>query len=127
LARLFADYEPGIHYPQLQMQAGTMGIHTIRVYNPIKQLHDKDIDGQFVQKYLPELALLPKYAQAEPWNMTPIDALLYNFVLGRDYPHPILDIHTANHQARQILYTKKKSVSPQEKINILQKHVNHSF
>ena len=25
LARLFLDYEPGIHYPQFQMQAGTWG------------------------------------------------------------------------------------------------------
>ena len=42
LARVFRDYEPGIHLSQLQMQAGVVGLNTIRVYNPVKQLRDQD-------------------------------------------------------------------------------------
>ena len=49
------DYEPGIHYPQLQMQAGTTGINTMRVYSVVKQGLDQDKDGVFVRRYVAEL------------------------------------------------------------------------
>ncbi len=38
LARCFLDYEPGIHYPQLQMQAGTTGMNALRIYSATKQV-----------------------------------------------------------------------------------------
>jgi deoxyribodipyrimidine photo-lyase len=55
LARLFLDYEPGIHLSQLQMQAGVIGFNTLRVYSPVKQFLDHDPDAKFVKRWLPEL------------------------------------------------------------------------
>ncbi|MFX9104969.1 FAD-binding domain-containing protein, partial [Acinetobacter baumannii] len=68
LARRFVDYEPGIHWPQVQMQSGTTGINTMRIYNPVKQAYDQDPLGRFVRAYLPELACVPDAFIHEPWR-----------------------------------------------------------
>ncbi|MEM6688558.1 MAG: FAD-binding domain-containing protein [Planctomycetota bacterium] len=61
MARWWADYEPGIHLSQLQMQAGVVGINTLRTYNPAKQITDQDPECIFVKRWLPELkAATPK-------------------------------------------------------------------
>jgi deoxyribodipyrimidine photo-lyase len=58
LARWFSDYEPGIHWPQVQMQSATTGTNTIRVYDPWKQGRDHDPTGEFTRTWCPELAHL---------------------------------------------------------------------
>ena len=58
-ARLWADYEPGIHISQTQMQAGVVGINQLRVYSPDKQLEDHDPEAVFVKRWVPELADVP--------------------------------------------------------------------
>ena len=45
----FTDYEPGIHWPQVQMQSGTTGINTVRIYNPVKQGYDQDPQCVFIR------------------------------------------------------------------------------
>lgn len=69
LARCFLDFEPGIHFPQLQMQAGVTGINAMRVYNVTKQAKDQDKDGYFIRKYVPELVDVPTKYIFEPAKM----------------------------------------------------------
>ena len=104
LARLFVDYEPGIHWSQCQMQSGTTGINTIRIYNPLKQGLDHDAQGQFIRRWLPELRQVPAVYLHQPWTMDPATQERVGCVLGRSYPLPIVDWAAAAASARERIW-----------------------
>lgn len=125
LARHFLDYEPGIHYSQIQMQSGTTGINAIRIYSPIKQVLDQDPDGRFIRHFLPELAMIPNEYLPEPHKMPLSLQKELNCVIGSHYPEPIVDHTAAFKLARQRYADFKKSVASQvkrEKPRILRRH-----
>ena len=95
LARLFLDYEPGIHYPQIQMQAGLSGYHTLRVYNPNIQASKHDTSGKFIHDWIPELSEVPAPQCHQPWLLTELEKEIYRPANGRCYPKPIVDFSTA--------------------------------
>ena len=91
LARMFTDYEPGIHWPQVQMQSGTTGINTLRMYAPVKQSVDQDPRGVFIRRWVPELGRVPDVFIHEPWRMPTAAQEASGCVVGRDYPLPVVD------------------------------------
>lgn len=100
LARKFVDYEAGIHWPQVQMQSGTTGINTMRIYNPVKQGYDQDPTGRFVREFVPELARVPDAFIHEPWR--------WDGAASLPYPAPIVDNTEAARAARDALYSIRK-------------------
>lgn len=91
LARLFVDYEPGIHWSQIQMQSGTTAINTLRIYNPVKQSRDQDPDGHFIRAHVPELARLSTDWLHEPWKAPAAELAIAGVRMGVTYPAPIVD------------------------------------
>ncbi|MBU6221603.1 MAG: deoxyribodipyrimidine photo-lyase [Planctomycetes bacterium] len=103
LARHFLDFEPGIHWSQMQMQSGTTGINTLRIYNPTKQALDQDPRGIFIRRWLPELAGVPPAHVHMPWTMPHDTQVAAGCVIGRDYPPPIVDHAAAVRAAKRRL------------------------
>ena len=106
LATQFLDYEPGIHWSQLQMQSGTTGINTTRVYNPIKQAQDHDPQGRFVRQWLPALRKVPDTWLYEPWLMpNTLQAHLGVYTLAQ----PVVDLAQATREAKQLLHSRRQT------------------
>ena len=103
IARLFTDYEPGIHWPQVQMQGGQTGINTPRIYNPVKQGLDQDPDGIFTRRWVPELRDAPLGFLQQPWRMDLIAQSRARCLIGVDYPAPLVDHERAARSARERL------------------------
>lgn len=123
LSQMFLDFEPGIHFPQLQMQAGETGINMLRIYNPIKNSLDHDPEAVFIKKWVPELNNLEIPFVHQPFIMTEMEQEFYNFKLGRDYPLPIVNLETTRKNAGDVLWQLRKNpIVIEESKRILRKH-----
>jgi deoxyribodipyrimidine photo-lyase len=123
LAPHFLDYEPGIHYSQFQMQSGTTGINTVRIYNPYKQGRDQDPAGVFIKRWVPELADVSSDDVHAPHEMPALFAQMSGLRLGRDYPHPIVDHATAYREAKEKMFALRETEAARKQAAVvLERH-----
>lgn len=119
LATRFLDYEPGIHWSQMQMQSGTTGINTMRVYNPVKQAQDQDPEGVFVRRWLAHLRTVPQAWILEPW-LAPLEV---RKELG--IPDPVVDLATATRAAKARVHALRiKPEVVQEALGVVRRHAS---
>jgi deoxyribodipyrimidine photo-lyase len=114
LARWFTDYEPGIHYSQCQMQSGTTGINTFRIYNPYLQHERYDATHAFVRRWVPELAPLPDAYLIRPSEAPLMEQQMAGCIIGRDYPQPIVPHEAAYQAAKEAMYVRRRAPGTRE-------------
>lgn len=96
LSSQFLDFEPGIHWCQMQMQSGTTGINAFRVYSPTKQQADHDPQCEFIRRWIPEFGT-------------------------RQYPRPIVDERLAMREAKRRLFDVRVSEAAREEAHEIQR------
>ncbi len=105
-----------------QMQSGTTGINSIRIYSPTKQVLDQDPQGTFIKQWVPELADVPENFVAEPWTMPELEQQMSGCVIGMDYPAPIVDHATVYTEAQRKIRSVRKTDTKAQRQKIFQKH-----
>jgi deoxyribodipyrimidine photo-lyase len=91
--RNLVDGDPAANNGGWQWTAGTGtdAAPYFRIFNPVTQGLKCDPDGEFIARWVPELQDLPIPFRHEPWKLSPEQADQFNFHLGVDYPHRLVD------------------------------------
>ena len=70
-----------------------------RIFNPVLQGERFDPDGDYVRRWVPELARLPAPLIHQPWQAPAALLASCGLRLGIDYPRPIVDLKASREQA----------------------------
>ena len=70
-----------------------------RVFNPVRQAERFDPDGEYIARWVPELAPLPARWRRQPWATPSGTAREAGFTPGVTYPHPRVDLKSSRERA----------------------------
>lgn len=62
-----------------------------RIFNPTTQSERFDANGRFIRKYVTELSKCNDKEIHAPWLMSTARQSTIDTIIGRDYPHPVVD------------------------------------
>lgn len=78
---------------------GTDAAPYFRIFNPVSQAQKFDPEGNYIRRFVPELALLPDKYLSSPWQAAPATLKLAKVELGSCYPAPVVDLKQSRHDA----------------------------
>jgi deoxyribodipyrimidine photo-lyase len=110
LAQLFVDFEPGIHYTQIQMHSSMAASPVLRLYNPVTQARELDPHGQFVRRWVPELQGVPDDWITMPWAMPATARERCGLVGTADYPAPLVDFEQVHRSVKAEITALRSSL-----------------
>lgn len=70
-----------------------------RVFNPVLQGEKFDPDGDYVRRFVPELARVPAKWIHRPWEASPATLAAAGVVLGENYPEPVTGLALSRDRA----------------------------
>jgi len=95
------DADPASNAVNWQWVAGT-GIEAspfFRIFNPLRQTEKFDPKGDYIRRWVPELARLPDEALAAPWEAEPAVLEKAAVTLGKTYPKPVVSLNEGRDRA----------------------------
>lgn len=97
---------------------GTDAAPYFRIFNPVSQGRNFDPTGDWIRRWVPELARVPEDYLYAPWTMPLTVQLRCGCRIGREYPQPMVEYQFARQRAlewyRQVLGSRSLSTDPRE-------------
>ncbi|XP_006779922.1 cryptochrome circadian regulator 5 [Neolamprologus brichardi] len=106
------------------LSASTFFHQYFRVYSPVAFGKKTDKNGDYIRKYLPLLKKFPAEYIYEPWKAPRSIQQAAGCIVGKDYPHPIVQhevISKKNIQRMKLAYAKRSPESPSKSKGVKRK------
>lgn len=100
---------------------GTDAAPYFRVFNPVLQSQKFDPHGDYIRRWVPECSKLPTEFIHSPWKAPKHILKQSKCVLGKDYPHPILDLAATRLKALQAYQSAKRHYYEEQQGSIREK------